>query len=52
MTDREIIFSNQTDGGTEENLNDQIDDINISLSKKLEEIKQYDAVKACDGSIV
>jgi len=47
MTDREIIFSNQTDGGTEENLNDRIDDVEISVPQKLEEIKEYDEVKAC-----
>ena len=33
MTDREIIFSNQTDGGTEEMINDRIDDVQISVPR-------------------
>jgi len=47
MTDREIVFSNQTDGETEENLNDRIDDVQISVPQKLEEIQEYHEVKAC-----
>ena len=35
MTDREIVFSSQTDGGTEDNLIDRIDDIQISVPEKL-----------------